>query len=414
MKVSIIKSFELETELFYQLKNLISEESKYIHFDFIKSDVIIPTKPIKIPYLYEKTLNIELIKLRFRSNSGERLYGIFKNMEGSKIEKIITNFYGLYEHLDDVSKEFVLTCYRLLSNPSVPGKMEEGVETWDKFFSAIEAVKKNRDPNELDILVTNIPNQRNFFCGIDNRNNAFIHARDWNRYVECSPVYPIIHTIVAIIFQTLINGGKSFEEFMHIPSRGCINDFCINKYDVQYKLRTADVCRDCLEKTNKLDIGLPVIASLKRLLELSRSGIIDFHFADGKYKLSRLKIDRKYRLFLIDYDLEIKLSPLEKALYLVILDNINGINVKDCKQYKKEFIKWYITLKPTITIAEAENRIEKYCNPTDRDISEIISKIKIKLVKLLGEKVASNYIIQGGRNQPKRITLNREYVDYFS
>jgi hypothetical protein len=80
--------------------------------------------------------------------------------------------------------------------------------------------------------------------------NIFVSTIEWTHddIIETNKVeYPIAYQILENIFQYLIS--EDFNDYIqlgHEPAIGCINDMCgNNKRDIIFKLRTADICKDC-------------------------------------------------------------------------------------------------------------------------------------------------------------------------
>jgi hypothetical protein len=78
----------------------------------------------------------------------------------------------------------------------------------------------------------------------------------------------------ALMFRSLQEGI----ELSHDPPIGCITDFCTWKPDITYKLRTADICGDCLTileergvTTALIDQALGAFAGLRTQMLFSRN-----------------------------------------------------------------------------------------------------------------------------------------------
>ena len=68
---------------------------------------------------------------------------------------------------------------------------------------------------------------------------------------------------------------------------------------------------------------------------------------DEEERISRLRITKDYRIFLVDYNnMEIKLPVLPKAVFLLFLNHPEGIRFKELTYYYSELLKIYLTLNP--------------------------------------------------------------------
>ncbi len=121
------------------------------------------------------------------------------------------------------------------------------------------------------VLMTPVGNAPNWFSAPDhsdltglNRNgrNVFIQTSDWE-WITSAPLstivtYELIQNLLFIgvlekkdeLAQNLdwIDPGNSLSmQVPHASPRGCINDMCQHKGDFHFKLRTGDICDECLE-----------------------------------------------------------------------------------------------------------------------------------------------------------------------
>jgi hypothetical protein len=123
---------------------------------------------------------------------------------------------------------------------------------WDDFFDACEKyrISNNFEDNEFLIVLTELKNDRNWFSGFaeSGERNIFIHSSDWENYIYSEPEFPIAYEVLANILQSISykNIGEDFNNYIHGDPIGCVNDMCGWKIDITFKLRTGDICPDCL------------------------------------------------------------------------------------------------------------------------------------------------------------------------
>jgi len=126
-------------------------------------------------------------------------------------------------------------------------------------------------------------------------------------------------------------------------------------------------------------------------------------------KLSKLRVTEDYRILLTDYDnLEVHLTPLQKALYLFFLNHPEGIFFKDLSDYKEELKNIYKKLSYRDTIEKSINFIID--STRYNTVNENCSRIREAFINKLGGRLAENYCITGGRLTLKRIPLDRKLV----
>ena len=107
-------------------------------------------------------------------------------------------------------------------------------------------------------------------------------------------------------------------------------------------------------------------------------------------------------------NIEIKLRPLEKALYRLYLDHPEGIGLSFLCDYREELNNIYKQISSIGDLEEMKARIDDIVNVTKSSAVEKISKIKAAFVKAIGEELAKNYYIQGGNGEVKKVLLDRE------
>ena len=141
----------------------------------------------------------------------------------------------------------------------------------------------------------------------------------------------------------------------------------------------------------------------------------------AKGKLSRLVITKDYRFILADYQQEVELQPVHKAVYLLFLAHPEGIEFKRLGDYRKELTDYYMQTAKMMDKEKIMEGVEHLVNPLDNAINEKCSRIKKVFLELMDEYRASYYIISShtqkhiaGRiwyERLKLITLPRELVE---
>ena len=140
----------------------------------------------------------------------------------------------------------------------------------------------------------------------------------------------------------------------------------------------------------------------------------------AKSRLSRLVITKDYRFVLADYQLEVELQPVHKAVYLLFLNHPEGIEFKRLGNYREELLGYYLATARWMDKEKAEESVDHLVDPLDNAINEKCSRIKKAFLELMDEYRASYYLISShtqkhiaGRiwyERLKVITLPRELV----
>ena len=141
----------------------------------------------------------------------------------------------------------------------------------------------------------------------------------------------------------------------------------------------------------------------------------------AKGKLSRLVITSDYRFILADYQQEVELQPVHKAVYLLFLAHPEGIEFKRLGDYRKELTDYYMQTAKMMDKEKIIEGVDHLVNPLDNAINEKCSRIKKTFLEMMDEYRASYYIISShtqkhiaGRiwyERLKLITLPRELVE---
>ena len=132
---------------------------------------------------------------------------------------------------------------------------------------------------------------------------------------------------------------------------------------------------------------------------------------DKEEPLSRLRITKDYRIFLVDYNnIEIKLSVLPKAVFLLFLHHPEGIRFKELIDYYSELLQIYTALNPIGGRMRQERSIRDITDPCNNSINEKCARIREAFVGQFDDRLAQNYYVTGKRGEPKRITLDKSMI----
>lgn len=132
-----------------------------------------------------------------------------------------------------------------------------------------------------------------------------------------------------------------------------------------------------------------------------------------KPKLSHLVVTKDMRIILPDYQMmEIKMEPINKAVYLLFLRHPEGIIFKHLPDYRRELAEIYQMIKPFGLTDRAIRSIEDVTNPCLNSINEKCARIRGAFISQFDEKLAQHYYIYGERGEAKKISLPRELVTW--
>ena len=293
--------------------------------------------------------------------------------------------------------------------------LERETVNWDVMFNKVSQFRKKRNipNNEFVLLLTDIANEQNWFASLDENMpyNGFIHTDDWDHYIKCSAAFPIAYEVIALVLQKhMFDKINDLRTKVHENPIGCVNDFCAHKRDIILKLRTGDVCEDCIERVEG-KISVPELHHALNIMSSLRERML---FAQNMKKfspLSKLKIDKKYKIFLPEFgNIEIKLRPLEKALYFLFLRYPEGIYHSSLSEHRAELYEIYSKISTMGDLLEMKERIDDMVNTLNDSASQKMSRIKRVFEEAIGRDLAIHYFIKGDAGQQKKIDLDRNMV----
>jgi len=154
----------------------------------------------------------------------------------------------------------------------------------------------------------------------------------------------------------------------------------------------------------------------ERISKLRQRGIAEYlleQLIHPDNRLSRLVITKDWRILLPDYNnMEIKMEPLVKAVYLLFLRHPEGITFKQLPDYREELTRIYNQLKPSGLTDRAIQSIEDVTNPMLNSINEKCARIRAAFVGQFDDYMAKSYYIDGLRGEAKKIALPRNLVTW--
>lgn len=288
---------------------------------------------------------------------------------------------------------------------------------WETLFGRCEAFRRHMriHGNDYVLLLSDIGNRMNWFATLDRNmpRNGFIHTDEWEHYIDCPAAFPIAFETVALLLQGHIFGDDlELRKSVHLRPIGCVNDMCVQKTDIILKMRTADVCRNCLAKLQQ-HMPAPIIRQCLDIMESLRVKMLyaqNFRQGQG---LSRLIVDARMNITLPDFgNIRIRLRPIEKALYRLFLDHPEGIRMIDLHEHRETLHRYYRALSQNDDPDTVRKRIDTLVNILKDTADQHISRIKRNFVQSLGQDLAEEYIIAGARNEPYRIRLDLKWVSH--
>lgn len=131
--------------------------------------------------------------------------------------------------------------------------------------------------------------------------------------------------------------------------------------------------------------------------------------------VSRLTIDEKGLLYFNDYQKTIRLTPIQTAIYIMVIRHEEGFAVKDLVDHKEELSDILESVlrarKQNMSHQRQDALLKRLFDITSGAINENVSRIKRTMINELGdETMARNYYINSLRLHKLRIPIDRRLV----
>jgi hypothetical protein len=297
------------------------------------------------------------------------------------------------------------------------------VKHWDVLFEICQNYRTKKKISEDDyiFLLTEYKNTEDYFGWTDESlGNYFIQTSDWNQYfsAEVNKHFPISYEVVAWILRSLMYDTQ--EELLknaHISARGCVMDFCDEKEDIILKMRTGDVCNECLKRISDRGVNPVFLGNIFNTMENIRKGLMYRERNELLGMVSpiriNLRLDNPKFVFTEMNNLELKLDTAQTAIYLTIIQ-LGGLRTKCLVDYEDELLNNYLLVKD-VPVFENPYRpiVKEWINPMNTSLfTQKVSKINKKIKDLLGEKLATPYLIINEKGKYKvNLSNNKVHIE---
>lgn len=155
----------------------------------------------------------------------------------------------------------------------------------------------------------------------------------------------LAHQVVENLFQILSGTTiKNASHFSHFTPKGCLNDFCSYPPQIEFKLRMAHICNECLNRAYSNNIDPNALTQIKSTIESVRSNLDNFKECISIEEFAPVIVKDKAGIFIENK--EIQLQDLPKALYLFFLKN-PGVPIQNqhLKNHKDDLVRIYSKIK---------------------------------------------------------------------
>ena len=162
------------------------------------------------------------------------------------------------------------------------------------------------------------------------------------------------------------------------------------------------------EKVDEMDA-----AALLEAMGLIRKRLAEIEILEGTDDGERIRVTKDYRILLPDrFDMEIRMRPLVKTVFLLFLRHPEGIRFSGLRDYRGELLDLYRGITRRTGGPEIEQSIDRLVDPKDNSIHEKAANLAAALSKYFPPEKLHAYALTGKAGAPKRIRLNRARVEW--
>ena len=233
--------------------------------------------------------------------------------------------------------------------------------------------------------------------GLGHSYNSEFYGISGTKEAQAYLEHPLLGARLREISQAMLDcGNPSADDILGFPDVLKVKS-CMTLFDM---VSPNDIFKQVLEKYYEGKLCDKTIWRLGTREEKSKNAI----------KLSKLHITKDGTILLADYQKEVKMEPIVKAVYLLFLNHPEGIAFKYLPDYRKELTDLYQKIKPFGLTERAIRSIEDVTNPLLNSINEKCSRIRAAFLSEVDPSLLEQYIITGKGGEVKKILLSRDLV----
>ncbi|GEM_PF-4553860 len=158
------------------------------------------------------------------------------------------------------------------------------------------------------------------------------------------------------------------------------------------------------DKFNKSGQFLAILPFLEKQINIAKNQI--------ERELSFLYVDENYKIFLKDYDKEVKMSHLTKSLYFLFLMK-SEIDLTEIQRFEEELLVIYKHISNQENIDKMEESVSLLLRNENNELYIHFSRIKSAFCKVINQEIAKNYYVKGAKSSPKSIELDKGLTNIF-
>lgn len=288
---------------------------------------------------------------------------------------------------------------------------------WETLFNFCRVYRRQYDvgDDEHVMLLTPLYNEKNWFAASDKLSrNHFVHIADWSHFLGegIDPRYPVAYEVMITVLHKLVSEKHGFElrHLVHMKPKGCVSDMCADKTEIMLKMRTADICPSCIKKLDESGIDKTIVKQVLEVLDDIRSAMTFRSRSEYFQTPSRLEVrGHMCKLFLTDLgNFEVRLTPRQRAIYMVYLNHPEGIAVAELPDHREELARYYGRFANVSDQKHIDRALGNLLDIFSGTLSTEFSRIRAAFRKAAGEEMAKYYVIDGESGERKRVLVTKD------
>ena len=156
-----------------------------------------------------------------------------------------------------------------------------------------------------------------------------------------------------------------------------------------------------------------LLEAMRRISERLRQLTGSVERECNEWEPEKIVITEDYRILIPGrYDMEIRMRPLVKTVFLLFLAHPEGIRFRELGLYRDEMLRFYMGISKRGGKEELEKSIDRLIDPDDNSINEKVSVLTETLSRYFEGPAVQLYTVTGAAGTSKRISLDRCYVEW--
>lgn len=261
------------------------------------------------------------------------------------------------------------------------------------------------------VVLTTLGNQRGIIAGPSEQIQgvSFIQVNHYITQILGSPQFPVAYEIAVSVLRSRVFWSHNImDDFIHTTeTRGCINDYCNIIKQMELKIKTGDICFECMSILIESQFPRILLDDILTALE------------EVRVKMSRMRqlvawedlplvVLQDQKLKIPSEGIEIHLKPMQFALYVLYAKNPGGISEADVINHYEWFKEFYGEVSSSSDMYQIS--VRNLCAERSTSRTQTRSQIKNVLERRLPYHLAAKLGFSKKGNPAKHFILDASSI----